>query len=316
MKARSNLLNFASNKADNAKLKARKQRENASQPQSLNDVNFSPQSNSKDSYAPAFSSSPNLDDNTGSDKENMAGAENKSKALPKINNPKAGNRLKALMDLLGRKNPALPSNKISSAKARIAKEDQDLSSFKIKKNNKNNIFLPPLTSFTPKEQNTLEEMKKNFPKSPADVPAIKVNDETKLSAKKSDPLSSQLHRKKIYREYSVPIGNKKKVIFKSVNSKNPNGDESKRSESPAADPLKMKKKVLQVPEPTLNFSTRIHRVSIDDALERLNQLTNQSGNARKDLLRIQENALAIRLSYERNHKSLDKINSERDLRNP
>jgi len=278
MKARSNLLNFASNKADNAKLKARKQRENASQPQSLNDVNFSPQSNSKDSYAPAFSSSPNLDDNTGSDKENMAGAENKSKALPKINNPKAGNRLKALMDLLGRKNPALPSNKISSAKARIAKEDQDLSSFKIKKNNKNNIFLPPLTSFTPKEQNTLEEMKKNFPKSPADVPAIKVNDETKLSAKKSDPLSSQLHRKKIYREYSVPIGNKKKVIFKSVNSKNPNGsgiflsygilkfsligDESKRSESPAADPLKMKKKVLQVPEPTLNFSTRIHRVSI------------------------------------------------------
>ncbi len=222
MKARSNLLNFASNKADNAKLKARKQQENASQPQSLNDVNFSPQSNSKESYLPAFSSSPNLDDNNNSsDKENMAGAENKSKALPKINNPKAGNRLKALMDLLGRKNPALPSNKISSAKARITKENEDLSSFKIKKNNKNNIFLPPLSSFTPKhlEQNTLEEMKKNFPKSPADIPAIKVNDEVKLSTKKSDPLSSQLHRKKVYRDYSVPTGNKKKVIFKSFNPK-------------------------------------------------------------------------------------------------
>jgi hypothetical protein len=35
---------------------------------------------------------------------------------------------------------------------------------------------------------------------------------------------------------------------------------------------------------------------LDDALERLNQLTNQSKNARKDLFKIQENALAIRLS--------------------
>jgi len=230
MKARSNLLNFASNKGDKAKAKANKQQKHASQPQSLNDVNFSPQSNSKqDSFVPAYSSSPNLDDNTNtsSDKENMPGLENKSnksKALPKINNPKAENRLKALMDLLGKKNPALPSNKISSAKVKVSKEDQEMS-FKIKKNPKNNIFLPPLPSFPPKtlEQNSLEELKKNYPKSPAEVPRIKVTcEETKLTSKKSDPLSSQLHRKKMYRDFSVPTGNKQKVIFKPFN-KNSNG---------------------------------------------------------------------------------------------
>ena len=68
---------------------------------------------------------------------------------------------------------------------------------------------------------------------------------------------------------------------------------------------------------------------LDDALERLNQLTNQSKNARKDLFKVQENALRIRLNvkkfniyliliisqYERNHRSLSKINSdEKDSR--
>jgi len=50
-----------------------------------------------------------------------------------------------------------------------------------------------------------------------------------------------------------------------------------------------------VPEPYLDFDSRVHRVSVDEALERLIQLTKQSGNARKDLLKIQESALAIRL---------------------
>jgi len=309
MKARSNLLHFASNKADKSKVKPK----HSSQPQSLNDVNFSPQSNSKrDSYIPACSSSPNLDDNTGSDKENIAGLENKSnrsKALPKINNPKAENRLKALMDLLGKKNPALPTHKISSAKVRVSKDDPEMS-FKIKKNPKNNIFLPPLTPKNLEQNNSLEEMKKNF----AEAPVIKVTceEETKLTSKKSDPLSSQLHRKKMYRDYSVPIGNKKKITFKPFN-KNFNGDDKVTSPTPHAEELlKVNKKLFKVPEPNLSFDTRIHRISIDDALERLNQLTNQSGNARKDLLRIQENALAIRLSYERNHKSLERIPTQRN----
>jgi len=293
----------------------------------MNDVGSSPQSNNKqNSLVHDTSLSPHNEANKLSDrsidKGYIAGPgtlATRAKPLPKINNPQAENRLKALMDLLGKKNPVLRHKNVSSAK-----NYKDIQEIKSLKSGKQNIFLPPLTP-TAFPKNSLGDIRKNMQKSPSGKVLIKIKAEdrenqppiTKLVVKRSEPVRSELPEVILERDSSAPVEHvekKKRVVFQNIPQ---NNNEERTSIEQGEKIIKRKNKFtkfLEIPHPEIDFDSRIHRVSIDDALERLNQLTNQSNNARKDLLKVQENALAIRLRYERSHKSLDKINSERDLR--
>ena len=233
MKVHSNLLYFNPSKPEIYKPKSNKPQERRSKPFSMNDVGSSPQSNNKqNSLVHDTSLSPHNEANKLSDrsidKGYIAGPgtlATRAKPLPKINNPQAENRLKALMDLLGKKNPVLRHKNVSSAK-----NYKDIQEIKSLKSGKQNIFLPPLTP-TAFPKNSLGDIRKNMQKSPSGKVLIKIKAEdrenqppiTKLVVKRSEPARSELPEVILERDSSAPVEHvekKKRVVFQNIPQNN------------------------------------------------------------------------------------------------
>jgi hypothetical protein len=334
MKKGSNLTNFSANKLDPQNMGKLMVHEPSSHPISINELSLSPVS---DENVPRF-----RENSFRSSQEEQRGnnenfnkvpqrekTPNSSKAdlLPKINNPRAENRLKTLMILFGKKNARISGTKLSPYLLKKYKYSQDSSSDERRKE-KQNLILPSINSLGPnqREKKDQEHIKKKVIKFPQGNFIIKVRPEAAESKmnekteKNTEPFVKQ-PQLKLGRDLSVPVETKKRVVFSNY-SRDRSTEEKNISlmsgESPTLDKMnsqRRRKEKKTVPEPYLDFDSRIHRVSVDDAIERLIQLTNQSGNARKDLLKIQENALAIKLRNEKILKGLKQINSERDIRN-
>lgn len=146
-------------------------------PHSLNDINLSPVSIQHISHLPEISS-PKAQEGKRLNKFILDRGDRKQETLnktrtrlPTIHNPKAEDRLRALIELLGKKNPNIPQNDLHQIKRN--KTGQEAS---VEEARKVHLVLPPLTSFTPKpiKQKEIEDMKKLFARSPARKPIFKI----------------------------------------------------------------------------------------------------------------------------------------------
>lgn len=136
----------------------------------------------------------------------------KAESLPQINNPKAEKRLKALMNLLGKKNPAIPKKKILSHRQESYAE---ISSAELK-NDKSHLVLPYLTP-KPVDKKDIDNMHKKLHKGSRGKVIIKVKADhsgPKQSKTENSDITEPVKERKQGRELSVPVDNKKRVIFK------------------------------------------------------------------------------------------------------
>ena len=166
-------------------------------PKSLNDLQSSPKSRKRllsmlDGNSPQSNKQKacNLSLDKGLENEKNTNR-NRSDFLPKIYNPEAENRLKALMDLLKRKNTALPPMNHSPPKEVVTEDIIN----KVEQKDKNGI-LPPLIISRPKSslKSTSSILKRKFANSP--------------NGKASDKAQPEVLGS------SVPIENKKRVVIK------------------------------------------------------------------------------------------------------